>query len=128
MCCQATETLDLPAEVIETLARYHQLQVPAGIVVVQVDENRSLYANIGPARPAIAGRTIKIDVVIDSAAGADLVMTVADREVHIAPRGAAVKTFELDGADGVFTRPPITPSDKGSCEAFCRRSRPRSCR
>jgi hypothetical protein len=77
--------------------------VPAGIVVVQVDENRSLHANTGPARPAIARRTIKIDVVIDSAAAADIVMTAADREVHIAPHGAGVQTIELDGADGVFT-------------------------
>jgi len=150
MCCQATETLDLPADVIETLARYRRLlkdrgwdwgdeqidvarwarfsqygpinyafmatgdwakairsvigvDVPAGIAVVHVDEHRNLHAEIGPARPAIAGRSIKIDVVVDSAADAELVLTVAGREVHIAPKGAAVETIEFDGTDGVFS-------------------------
>ena len=150
MCCQETKTLELPAEVIEALARYRKLlddrgwdwgdeqidvarwarfsqygplndafmatgdwakairsvigtYVPSGVVVVHVDGNRSLRAEIGPARPAIAGRTIKIDVVVDSAADAALLVTVAGRDVHIAPVGAAVETIELDGADGVFT-------------------------
>jgi len=42
-------------------------------------------------------------VVVDSAADAALLVTVAGRDVHIAPVGAAVETIELDGADGVFT-------------------------
>src|SRR5829696_550483 len=46
--------------------------IPAGIVVVRVDEGGSLHVDIGPARPAIPGRTVPIDVVVvDSASDAD---------------------------------------------------------
>jgi hypothetical protein len=78
-------------------------EVPAGIVVVRIDERRGLQADVGPARPAIAGRTVRIEVVVDSAADADLSLTVAGRNVGVAPRGAAVQPVDLDGADPVFT-------------------------
>jgi hypothetical protein len=151
MCCETTETLGLPAEVIEALAHYHRLldergwdwgneqlpdffwwarfsllgpvfaefaatgdwakairsvigrDVPAGIVVVRVDEGGRLHADVGPARSAIAGRTVAIDVVVDSAADADLSLTVAGRDVRVARQGATIETIDLDGADPVFT-------------------------
>ena len=51
---------------------------------MRVDEGVGLRADIGPARPAIAGRTVAIDVVVDSAADADLSLSVAGREVRVA--------------------------------------------
>ena len=77
--------------------------VPAGIVVVRVDRGGSLRADVGPARPAIPGRTVAIDVIVDSAADADLSLIVAGREVRVNARGAAIETIDLDGADLVFT-------------------------
>ena len=151
MCCQETETLGLPAEVIEAMAHYRRLldergwdwgdeqlpdffrwarfsmlgplfeavadtgdwakairsvvgeDVPPGVVVVRVDEGSSLHAYVGPARPAIAGRTVPIDVVVDSASRADLRLTVAGRDLDVAPRGAAIETIDLDGTDSGFT-------------------------
>jgi hypothetical protein len=150
MCCQDTDTLALPAQVIETLAQYRRLlddrgwdwgdeqfdffrwtrfthlgsvfaeyavtgdwaqairavigaDVPVGVVAVRVDESGALRADVGPARTAIAGRTVAIDVVVDSAADVDLSLSIAGREVHVPPRGAAVETIDLDGAHPVFT-------------------------
>jgi hypothetical protein len=77
--------------------------VPAGVVVVRVDEGGGLQADVGPARPAIAGHMVTIDVVVDSAADADLSLTVAGHEVRVGPRGAAIETIDLDGGDPVFT-------------------------
>src|SRR6266542_1328091 len=48
--------------------------VPAGIVVVRVDAGGGLRADVGAARPAIAGRSVRLDVVVDSAADADLAL------------------------------------------------------
>jgi hypothetical protein len=77
--------------------------VPAGIVVVRVDEGGGLRADVGPTRPAIAGHGVAIDVVVDSAAESEICLTVAGvRELRVAPRGAAVDTIDLDGADPVF--------------------------
>jgi hypothetical protein len=78
-------------------------EIPAGVVVVRIDQDGRLRADVGPARPAIAGSRVRIDVVIDSAAGADLFLAVADRKVRVAALGAAVETIELDGGDPVFT-------------------------
>lgn len=150
MCCETTATLELPAEVIETLARYRRLLdergsdwgdeqiqfarwarfslvgpvfaafmetgdwakairsvigpvVPAGVIVVRVDAGGSLRADLGRARTAIAGRPVRIDVVVDSAADADLSLTVAGHTVRVAPLGATVETIDLDGADPAFT-------------------------
>jgi hypothetical protein len=151
MCCQETRTLNLPAEVIEALARYRRLfaergwdwgdeqlpeffrwarfsllgplfdefaatgdwakairsvigeEVPPGIVVVRVDEGGGLRAEVGPARTAIPGCMVPIDVIVDSAVDADLYLTVSGREVRVAPRGGAIETIDLEGADPVFT-------------------------
>jgi hypothetical protein len=150
MCCEATGTMRLPVEVVETLARYNRLldergwdwgddrielfrwerfsqhgplldqlaaggdwagairsvigdDVPAGTVVVRVGRGGGLHADLGPARPGIAGRTVPIDVVVDSAAEVDLSLTVAGRQVRVAPLGAAVETIAIDGAEPVFT-------------------------
>jgi len=151
MCCESAETLDLPAAVIEALARYRGLlanrgwdwggestedlpagwarfsllgpvfdafwatrdwakalrsvigrEIPAGVVVVRVDTGGGLRADAGPARIAIAGGSRAIDVVVDSAAEAGLSLTVAGREVRVAPLGATIETIDLDGADPVF--------------------------
>jgi hypothetical protein len=150
MCCDETETLGLPAEVIEALAHYRRLldargwdwgddridffrwvrfslfgpifdafaatgdwpkavrsvigdQVPAGIVVVRVDADGAPRADVGPARTAIAGCTVPIDVVVDSAADAELSLTVAGLQMGVPPLGAAVETIHLDGSDPAFT-------------------------
>jgi hypothetical protein len=150
MCCETTETLGLPAEVIQTLAHYRRLldargsdwgdeqiefarwahfslvgpvfaafmttgdwakalrsvigqEVPMGMVVVRVDAGGGVHADVGPARTAIAGRTVRLDIVVDSAADAEVSLTVAGRAVHVTPRGATVETIDLDGADPVFT-------------------------
>jgi hypothetical protein len=149
MCCGVTETLGLPAEVIETLAHYRRLRdqhgwdwgddridlfrwlrfaqfgpvfeafaetgdgaqavrsvldkdVPAGIVVVRVDEHGGMRADVGPARPAIVGRRVRVDVVVDSAADAELRLTLSGRDLVVPPRGAAVETLDLDGGDPAF--------------------------
>ncbi|MGH3146710.1 MAG: CehA/McbA family metallohydrolase [Rubrobacter sp.] len=168
MCCQETETLGLPPEVIEALAHYRRLldergwdwgdeqlpdffrwsrfsllgpvfeavadtgdwakairsvigdDVPPGIVVVRVDEGGGLLADAGPARPAIAGRTVPIDVVVDSAADTDLYLTVAGREVRVSPLGAAIETIDLDGADPVFT--VVLDNEAVSVDGAIRRS------
>ncbi len=76
--------------------------VPAGIVVVRVDKGGGLRVDVGPARPAIPGSTVAIDVVVDSAADAPLSLAVAGREVRVGPRAAALETIDLDGADPAF--------------------------
>jgi hypothetical protein len=150
MCCEERGTLNLPAEVIETLARYRRLlddrgsdwggdqiefsrwahfslvgpafaefmttgdwstalrsvigrELPSGLVVVRVDAGGGLHADVGPARTAIAGRPVRIEIVVDSAVDAELFLTVAGRKVQLAPRGATVETIDLDGADPAFT-------------------------
>jgi hypothetical protein len=150
VCCETTQTLELPAEAIEMLARYRRLLVERaadwgddqiefarwarfslvgpvfaefmatgdwaaalrsvigrgiapGIVVVRVDADRRLHADVGPARTAITGHPVRLDVVVDSTADTDLHVTVAGRQVHVAPGGATVETIDLDGADPAFT-------------------------
>ena len=143
MCCNVTETLELPPAVIEALAHYHRRLeerpwdwgderidffrlarfsqfgpvlerfaetfdmaksirsvigdiVPAGMVLVSIDEGGGLRARTGDARVTIDGRRVPIDVVVDSAADAELVVTIAGRAVRVAPRGAAVETVDVD--------------------------------
>jgi hypothetical protein len=149
VCCDAPETLDLPAGVIEMLARYRRLldergwdwgddrvdvlrwarfsrlgpvmeaygetgdwpsavravvggDVPAGCVVVRVGADGQLSASTGPARIGLAGLPVTLDVVVDSAAAAEVTLTVADREVPVPAGGAAVETVDLDGGDPVL--------------------------
>jgi hypothetical protein len=150
MCCEATGTLGLPAEVIEALAHYRRLldergwdwgddrvelfrwarfsmfgpvleafwasgdwasairsvigdQVPAGMVVVRVGGGGGLRADVGSPRTAIAGRTARIDVLVDSAVDADLELTVAGRRVRVGALGVGVEPVDLDGADPELT-------------------------
>jgi hypothetical protein len=77
-------------------------EVPPGIVVVRVAEDGMLRADVGPPKPAIAGRKVAIDVVVDSATEAGVDLTIAGRGVRVAPRGAAIETIDLDGADPLF--------------------------
>jgi hypothetical protein len=73
---------------------------PAGLVVVRIDKDGRLRADTGPARadtgPAIAGHSVPIDVVVDSAVYADLSVTLAGRDVRVASRGAAIETIDID--------------------------------
>ena len=78
-------------------------EVPPGIVVVRIGKGRSLRADVGPTRPAIAGRKAALDVVVDSAADVDLDLTVAGRGLRVGPRAAAIETLDLDGEDPDFT-------------------------
>lgn len=78
-------------------------EVPAGTVVVTVDQGGDLRAAVGPARPAIAGHTVTVDVVIDSAADADLALTVGGNDVRVAALGATIETVELDVSAPSFT-------------------------
>jgi hypothetical protein len=146
VCCGASETLDLPAAVIEALAHYHRLRsergwdwgdeqlpdffrwgrfalfgpaferfaatgewpvavravigddVPAGIVVVRIRADGRLHCAVGPARLAIPGRPVPIDVVVDSASGADHTLNIAGRKVPVAARGVAIESLDVDGA------------------------------
>jgi hypothetical protein len=77
-------------------------RVPPGIVVVRVDGERALRAEVGPARPSIAGHPVVVDVIVDSMVDAELHLLVAGSRVHVPPRGAAIETVDLDGADPVF--------------------------
>jgi hypothetical protein len=151
MCCESTETFDLPRDVIETLADYRRLladrgwdwagqgldfframrfaqlsdlpelfrhaaragwakavvavigtDVPAGVVVIRIDEGGRLQVETGPARPVIAGDSVAIDVVIDSKADTELGLTLGGRAVQVAAHGAAVETIDVGGGDPVF--------------------------
>lgn len=135
MCCESTETLDLPAEVIEAVAHYRLLaerhgwdwgeeqlpdlfrlarftqrgplfealgetggdwgkavrsivgdDVPSGMVVVTDAADGTSTARCGPARPALRGHTVPIDVVHDL--GAD---------------GVSIQTIDVDGGAPEFT-------------------------
>jgi hypothetical protein len=150
MCCESTETLDLPREVIETLAAYRRLlddrgwdwaqegmdffrlmrfsqlsvseilehaargdwakallsaigdKVPAGSVVIRIDERGRLQVETGPVRPAIAGGSVAVDVFIDSGAATDLILTLGGRDMPVAALSATVDTIAVGGADPVF--------------------------
>src|SRR5207244_6577947 len=77
--------------------------VPVGVVVVRVDQSGALRAEVGPALTTVAGLTVAIDVIVDSSCDSALSLSIAGREVHVAPRGAAVETIDLDGAHPAFT-------------------------
>jgi hypothetical protein len=71
-------------------------EIPAGLVVVSVTAHRGLTAALGPPRPAIRGRGVPLDVVLDSRAGTDLVVTVAGQEVPVPAAGAGLATIDVD--------------------------------
>src|SRR4051812_42804716 len=150
MCCNETRNLDLPAQVIETLAHYQRLldergwdwgderielirwarfgmlgdlfaaygktgdwagavrevigdEPPSGIVVVRVTSDGAMHVLTGPARAAVPGRRVAIDVVVDSEMDAALVVDVAGHDVDVRPAGTAVETIDVDGAEPAFT-------------------------
>jgi hypothetical protein len=76
--------------------------VPAGVVVIRIDEGGGLQVETGPARPAIAGDSVAIDAVIDSATSTDLRLTLGGRDVYVAAHGAAVETVDVESDD-----PPV---------------------
>jgi hypothetical protein len=76
--------------------------VPAGVVVIRIDEGGGLQVETGPARPAIAGDSLAIDAVIDSAAATDLRLTLGGRDVYVAAHGAAVETVDVESDDHLF--------------------------
>ncbi|HZE40687.1 MAG TPA: CehA/McbA family metallohydrolase, partial [Stackebrandtia sp.] len=78
-------------------------EIPAGVVVVHVDADRRLSVRTGPARPAIAGKAVKIDVVVDSDAVEAVELTVAGRSVPVPAAGTAIEPIDVDGATPVFT-------------------------
>lgn len=61
---------------------------------MRVGEGGELRAEAGPARPAIAGHQVSVDVVIDSASDAALRITVAGRAVRVAAGGASIETID----------------------------------
>jgi hypothetical protein len=77
--------------------------VPAGAMVVRVDESGGLRAQLGPARSALVGHLTPVDVVVDSAMDAKLTLAVAGSEVQVPPLGVAVETIDIDGCDPAFT-------------------------
>jgi hypothetical protein len=87
------ETGDWPAAVRAVLGA----DLPAGVVVVRIEEDRRLSARTGPARLGLAGRPVQLDVVLDSAALDEVTVTVAGRPTRVPAGGAAVATVDLDG-------------------------------
>ncbi|OZM83684.1 hypothetical protein CFP66_04145 [Pseudonocardia sp. MH-G8] len=73
-------------------------QVPAGLVVVAVADDGGLSADSGPPRPAIRGTAVAVDVVLDSTAGSDEVVTVAGQDIPVAAGGTGLVTLDLDAA------------------------------
>jgi hypothetical protein len=71
--------------------------VPAGIVVVRVDDTDAVTVRVGPARPTVAGTAVPIDVVVDSAAGRPVTVTVAGEPVTVAAGGAGIATIDAVG-------------------------------
>jgi hypothetical protein len=72
-------------------------ELPAGVVVVRIGADRRLSARTGPPRLGVAGHPVQLDVVLDSAAPAEVTVTVAGRRTPVPAGGAAVVTLDLDG-------------------------------
>jgi hypothetical protein len=70
--------------------------VPPGLVVVAIAAIGELTVRVGPPRPAISGCTVAVDVVLDSAAAADVVVTVDGAEVLVPAGGVGLQTVDLD--------------------------------
>ncbi len=74
-------------------------EVPAGLLLVSVAAGGRLSARGGPPRPVIAGSAVPVDVVLDSAADTDLVVTVAGVPVPVPAGGTGLHTVDLDADD-----------------------------
>jgi hypothetical protein len=149
MCCESTELLDLPPEVVEMIAHYRRLagergwdwgddriemfrwarfsllgdvfagfaacgdwatavrdvvgdEPPPGIVVVRLHADGPTFAT-GPARRAIAGCGVPVDVILDSRLATDADVAVDEHLVAVPAGATAVQTIDVDGATGRFT-------------------------
>jgi hypothetical protein len=69
---------------------------PAGIVRVLVHADGTLTAFTGPPRPMIRGGAVPVEVVVDSAADHDLVVTVSGRDVPLAAGGAGFVVLDVE--------------------------------
>jgi hypothetical protein len=72
--------------------------VPAGLVLVAIGADGGLTLRTGPPRPVIEGATVSIDVVLDSAADHDVVVTVDGEDVPVDAGGAGLRTVDATGA------------------------------
>jgi hypothetical protein len=70
---------------------------PPGFVLVRIDPDGRLRAEVGPPRIAIAGGTKRIDVVVDSAAATDVLLSVDGRQLSVPAHGAAVDGIDVGG-------------------------------
>jgi hypothetical protein len=70
-------------------------RVPAGLVLIMVGGEGGLSARVGPPRPVVPGATVQLDVVIDSAAPRDLLVTVAGQEVPVPAGGAGFCVLDV---------------------------------
>ena len=70
--------------------------VPAGLLLVSIGAGGGVSANGGPPRPVIPGSAVPVDVVLDSAADSDLVVTVAGAPVPVPASGTGLHTVDLD--------------------------------
>jgi hypothetical protein len=86
---------DWPASVRATIGD----DVPAGIVVVEIDATGDLRVRTGPARPIIAGCTTGIDVVVDSGLDVTVTASIGDRAVTVPAAGVAIDTLDVAGVD-----------------------------
>ena len=82
-------------------------QVPPGVVAVRIAPDGTLAARPGPARAAITGDTIPIDVIFDSAAEADLTLEL-DRVEGVAERygtrwSGRASNLDIDGGHSEMT-------------------------
>ena len=71
------------------------LDPPSGMVVVRITAD-DVSVHSGPPRPAIAGTSMPVDVVVDSAVDRAVHVVVAGRAFTVPERGAGVETVDLD--------------------------------
>ena len=81
-------------------------EVPAGLLLVSVGAGGRLSARGGPPRPVIVGSSVPVDVVLDSAADTDLVVTVSGVPVPVPAGGTGLQTVDLD-------RQPVLAGNRG---------------
>jgi len=73
------------------------LKFPPGLALVTVGADGALTVRIGLRRPVVRGATVQVDVVVDSAAGRDLVVVVDGVEVPVPAGGAGLRTVDATG-------------------------------
>jgi hypothetical protein len=78
--------------------------VPAGLVLVRVDADEGLSVRAGPPRPVVPDGAVPVDVVVDSDADRDLVVTVDGHDVPVPAGGAGLRTVDTDGTPIMVAR------------------------